>query len=119
MRVQVYRNLNQKCLSVMALDGPFKGRVVSWAKTVRLSDCKFVVRPAGRAKVLKEKRKNVHAFVRGDLTWVGVYNKVGRIATYNPYKNSSFVMKASGKPVSEARTATIYSNGNVYCQGAK
>ena len=67
-RVRVYRNLARDSYSVMAMEGPDKGRVVAWAKEVFLDDVKFVVRESGRQRVLNERRKNVHAFVDGKLT---------------------------------------------------
>lgn len=118
MRVQVYRNLNRKSLSVVALEGPYKGKVVAHPMNVCLSNCKFVVQPAGRSRVLREKRKNVHAFVRGDVNWPSSYPRTGRVATYNPYKNSSFVLR-SGKPVHASRKAVIFSDGSVYCKGVR
>ena len=67
-RVRVYRNLARDSYSVMAMEGPDKGRVVAWAKEVFLDDVKFVVRESGRQRVLNERRKNVHAFVDGRLS---------------------------------------------------
>jgi hypothetical protein len=90
MRVQVYYNLHKKRLSVRN-----KGKVIKHADIVALENVKFHVQPAGQAKVRREKRKNVHAYVAGDLM------PRQRIATnsvevldlvkYNPYKNDFFV----------------------------
>ena len=92
MRVEAYRNLHQNCWSVRALEGPDKGRVIHRATTLRLSDCRFVVQPAGRNKVREQKKKNVHAFVRG--TWGRSDPRVLKNCvevTYNPYKHDTFV----------------------------
>jgi hypothetical protein len=59
MRVQVYYNLHKRCLSVR-----HRGKVIKHAKSVILRDASFRVQPAGRERVLKQKRKNVH-----DETW--------------------------------------------------
>ena len=70
----IYRNLNDGCWSVKALEGPHKGRVVYHAQAVTLSgdsryvsqdDIEFKVSEAGRQRVLREKRKNVHAGIVG------------------------------------------------------
>ena len=50
----------------------------------------------GREKVLREKRKNVHAGVRGymgESTWDTYPEELFDEVTYNPYKYESFVMK--------------------------
>ena len=58
-RVKVYRNLTYKCWTICdAKDG----KLYCHADSVDLRDCKFLVQPAGRARVLKEKQKNVHAY---------------------------------------------------------
>lgn len=90
-RVEVYWNLHKDLFSVRNMQ---TGRVMMHTHFVRLQDAKFVVRPSGRLRVLREKRKNVHAFVRGyldtyDLDW-SVFGPE-RKATYNPYKYDSFV----------------------------
>jgi len=103
--VETYYNLHKHVLSVRR-----GGRVQLHTDTLMLEDVKFAVQPAGREKVLKQKRKNVHAFVRGnyepikakdimDLSksvynWVKVY--------YNPYKTKTFVVTKTGKPIHEA-----------------
>ena len=54
-RIEVYRNLHKDCFSVRK-----NGIVVKYInddESLHLTDVKFVVQPAGHAKVLKEKRK--------------------------------------------------------------
>lgn len=109
MRVFVYFNLHRKCFSIKALEGDRKGRVVAHSTTVLLEGCKFKVSEAGRQRVLREKRKNVHAGVTG--TWINAdrvescyefLSMVGRQVTYNPYKYSSFIIKATEQSVDKA-----------------
>ena len=109
MRVFVYFNLHKKCFSIKALEGDRKGRVVAHSTTVLLESCKFKVSKAGRQRVLREKRKNVHAGVTG--VWINgdrveshyeFLSMVGRQVTYNPYKYSSFVIKATEQLVDKA-----------------
>ena len=64
MKVEVYRNLHQKCWSVRDCK---TGKVVDHVQKIHLEDAELVVRPAGRAKVLREQRKNVHAYSMGTL----------------------------------------------------
>jgi len=109
MRVFVYFNLHKKCFSIKALEGDRKGRVVAHSTTVLLEGCKFKVSEAGRQRVLREKRKNVHAGVTG--TWINAdrvescyefLSMVGRQVSYNPYKYSSFIIKATEQSVDVA-----------------
>ena len=109
MRVFVYFNLHKKCFSIKALEGDRKGRVVAHSNTVLLESCKFKVSEAGRQRVLREKRKNVHAGVTG--TWINAdrvescyefLSMVGRQVSYNPYKYSSFIIKATEQTVDKA-----------------
>lgn len=108
MKVEVYFNLHKKCLSVRALEGDRKGRVIAHTDAVELFDVTFAVQPAGRAKVLREGRKNVHAFVRG--IWVapmGAEAWQTTPVTYNPYKYESFVNREDETPVTKAIWAKV------------
>lgn len=62
-----------------------------------LQDVNFVVQPAGREKVLREQKKNVHAFVKGYMISARTMNRRNRdiewtmdAITYNPYKHPHF-----------------------------
>ena len=70
-RVEVYRNLNFGCFSVRALGGKHKGLVIDHVIQITLENAEFVVQPAGNRRVRDEKRKNVHAFVRGEKSGGG------------------------------------------------
>ena len=56
-------------------------------------------------RVIKEGKKNVHAFAEGwyPSTWISPkhYHEEGREVTYNPYKNDTFVYKDTGEPVGQ------------------
>jgi hypothetical protein len=73
MKVFVYFNLHKKCFSVKALEGVNKGKVVQHTDNIVLLLPKFKVSEAGRQRVLREKRKNVHAGVVG---WVDVFENI-------------------------------------------
>ena len=64
MRVQVYRNLNNGLISIQDLS---TGLVLGHAYAIDLEEANFIVREAGRQQVIREQRKNVHAFVRGKV----------------------------------------------------
>lgn len=108
MKVFVYFNLHRKCWSVKALEGPMKGRVVQHADTLMLTDCVFKVSEAGRQRVLRERRKNVHAGVVGTLTLAldGFIRDV-KAVTYNPYRAGTFFDKGTGEPVHAADVVVL------------
>lgn len=139
MRVFVYKNLHKDCWSIRALDGEHKGRVVAHADRVILKDVQFRVSEAGRQRVIREGRKNVHAGVVGrlssishDATWrydvdlpevttlddehddiiIEVFKTVDEAypVTYNPYKFSSFVYAGTHEPVREANSVSMFPN---------
>lgn len=116
--VKVYRNLHKHCLSVV-----HKGKVVQHASQVLLHNVTFTVSQAGRSRVLSEGRKNVHAFVRGELTRsypdyvvsTGIVVPLHfRAVTYNPYKYDTFVLVGrENKPIFHAPCAIII-DGLIY-----
>jgi hypothetical protein len=101
MRVRCYFNLHKKVWSIKAMEGPQKGRVVRHATTVLLADAKPVVSQKGRERVLREGRKNVHAYVEGLLSYAGdsrlALPEWSTEVTYNPYKYTTFVRKSDTK----------------------
>ena len=91
--IYVYRNLHKNGYSIKQ-----QNKVVAHAKRLCIRDCEFVVNEYGRQRVLKEKQKNVHAFIKGYYTTSGMgtaadKNDLPVEITYNPYKNTSFVTK--------------------------
>ena len=92
--VEVYYNLHKKCLSVRK-----RGLVIDHVSSILLKNAEFVVQPAGRKRVVKEKRKNVHAYIRGERVAVASFDGKSERITYNPYKHKSFVSVETGKPV--------------------
>jgi len=100
-KVEVYWNLHQARWSVR---DQRTRKVVAHADRVLLADCHFKVSQAGRARVLRERRKNVHAFVSGTLVELNGSNLDCDIAvTYDPYRlpNSpaEFYVKGSGRSI--------------------
>ena len=121
MRVEVYWNLHKLCWSVRALEGPNKGRVIKHTQALGLRDCRFAVQPAGRERVLREQRKNVHAFVRGFMdtrTSLPPFDE-SVCVTYNPYKYDTFMHYLPEQtprevhPLSEARLVALNPRGIV------
>ena len=102
MRVFVYFNLHKLLWSVRALEGPDRGRVIQHAHELHLVDCQFRVSEAGRQRVLREHRKNVHAGVVGRLAAAPPSPAATQRVTYNPYKFATFVRADTLEPVRQA-----------------
>jgi len=90
MKVRVYRNLHRNCFSIQSYVPKRGWRVARHAEIIYLSNVEFRVSKTGRERVLKEKKKNVHAWVTGDECSVFKIPKK-RIVRYNPYKNETFI----------------------------
>ena len=121
MRVEVYFNLPRKIWSVRDLA---TGLVVEHVNEITIENPVFSVQPAGRRKVLREGRKNVHAVVRGERIERPQVGGGGVPVTYNPYKccsdcgtlelcagldtcRATFVTKPEGAPIHGAGLATL------------
>lgn len=107
MKVFCYFNLHKKTFSIKALEGANKGKVVMHSDFVRLKDCAFKVSEAGRQRVIREKRKNVHAGVVGELVSTDRGFIVGEFVTYNPYKYDCFVKKHNEEPIRKSKEVAL------------
>ena len=90
-RVEIYRNLHNNTFSVRR-DGIVVRHIDNF-DTLLLTNAKFAVQPAGRAKVLSERKKNVHAFIRGFVDkdgWKDDLPPKTYEVYYNPYASASF-----------------------------
>jgi hypothetical protein len=81
--VKVYRNLHKGCWSIKQ-----NGLVKAHSDEINLFDCEFLVNEKDRQKVIKQKRKNVHAFVKGYI-WNTPMDLIKQVS-YNPYVRDSF-----------------------------
>ncbi len=114
MICDVYFNIRRKVLSLRSRETRI---VFGHRKAVIMTNCKFVVSQKGRERVLREKKKKVHAYVRGNFEAVGGDNdkQIGHLnqvqyvadqkkkeqwydgkefllVTYNPYRDIGFCL---------------------------
>lgn len=117
-KVKVYRNLNRPAFhSLMAVDGPFKGKVVGYAKSVELYDAIFKVSKASQQRAMREKRRNVHAFCIGTLCMASdilVPGLAGKVVTYNPFFEAYFFDRETKTPVTEGIEHCLVQGANVH-----
>ena len=126
-RIEVYRNLHNDTFSIRR-NGKVVKHLANW-QTIFLKDVKFAVQPAGREKVRREGKKNVHAFIRGTYLAPSTFphttsefkDKCTEWVTYNPYQNDHFTATVtdpettftSYQDVHEAKLVTL-TYGYVY-----
>ncbi len=106
-RVKVYKNLHNGLWSIKDVK---TGLVLGHTSEVTLFDCEYKVSQKGRERVLKEKQKNIHAYIIG--SYLGDYfntkkeiTKSGyasmqngtETVTYNPYKENHFTTLESNR----------------------
>lgn len=107
MRVEVYFNLHKHVFSVRQCS---TGRVILHTDKVHIRDPQFVVRKSGRERVLREGKKNVHAFVRGEIAHFDDFNPDYldySLVSYNPYKHDTFIDVQDVTPVRTAKRAML------------
>lgn len=106
-RVFCYFNIHRRCFSLRDVA---TGLVIAHANIVRLRDVKLKVSEAGRQRVIREQRKNVHAGIEGTLVSVDEQQQVDvehRRVTYNPYVTPTFVYVDTREPVRYAGDALL------------
>lgn len=112
-KVFVYKNLHKGCWSLKQ-GGLVKAH--SDDKPIYLYECALKVNRKGRERVLREKRKNVHAGISGYITEPHPSyqcledSDLQTEITYNPYNFSSFVDKATLKPIYFTEMAKLSPN---------
>lgn len=115
-RVYVYHNFHKGCLSVRAMEGPDKGRVVAYADAVELAGCEFKCGDAARTRIAAGGVKEVHAGVQGTLVrmdLVGADASVARLegvrVTYNPKRDTGWNKPEHDRsPIQRAARVTIH-----------
>jgi len=104
-----YRNLRTKTWSQRSTNG----RVVARPTEVLLSEATFHVSQSVRERVVRTKRKEVHAGVRGK-TEAGSKGNDWVEVSYNPYLHTSFVRLDTLSKVSFADKVFMDSNMKVW-----
>lgn len=110
--VEVYRNLNNKCFSIRQ-----NGLVIAHADGFTIDNVKTKISETGRQRVLKEKRKNVHATIIGENVkkadnLILNSNSFDELY-YNPYELDSFINKKTGEPIFSCNRI-LFHDGSAY-----
>ena len=100
--VDIYWNLHKKCFSVKSRARGSYGRVIAHAQNIGLTAVTLIVSDKGRQRVLREQRKNVHAYLRG--VWTATPSTGTVPVAYNPYAHTTFM--SADQPIHQAKTLT-------------
>lgn len=110
--IDAYRNLRNGLWSIRSRK---TGRVTDHAASAIVVEPRLIVQPAGRERVRREGRKNVHAFVRGHGIYfnaaardVAEWSEQPQRITYNPYVNDGFVWHDTQEPVDDSAIDSVY-----------
>lgn len=117
-RIHAYRNLHR---AVWSLRDPGSRLVVAHAVHVELVDVDFRVQAGGRAAVLRDGIRRVHAYVVGDLVARGKRRpkRKGRWIkfTYSPYREGTFVVADATNPLPIFHAARVrLDHDGAWCQ---
>ena len=131
--IRAYRNLHTGQISLL---DKLSGLVVGHCDAVRLvphynqDGVQCIVNQAGRERVLRERKKYVHAYLEGCIERIAGYVSYKNRAyvgvrvvpytepfsdaiTYNPYKAPTFTDRNTGEPVTALEHAFICSDGSI------
>lgn len=107
-QVKIYKNLHNGLFSVIQ-----NNLVVAHIESFTLNNVVFKVNESGRQRVIKEKKKNVHAFICGllvnvneDLTDVLVSNP-HTLIRYNPHHAKTFLLGVNDFPIQQSDTLLV------------
>ena len=115
VNVDVYRNLRN---GMWSIKNRLTGLVMGWVSECVVQDATLVVQPAGNQRVRDTGRKNVHAFVRGNLQLpygdgimanMDLYDPVS--ITYDPYEYRTFVRIKDESPIHKAPYVELHRKG--------
>lgn len=106
--VEVYRNTTRKGVVYTIRQG---GYVVAHADELMLINAEFIVSQAGRKRVKKTGRKNVHAWIRGEIVKeAGPVKKAFPVA-YNPKRYKTFRRVDKKRPIDKASFVHLTKDG--------
>jgi hypothetical protein len=109
VKAEIYRNLHRGGFSIRSCR---TGLVVGYTDDIVVRNAKLVVQPGGRRRAMEQRKRNVHAFVRGEITEIAEVAAEATASTtaevtYNPFRNETFVRRDTGEPVTEAECIVL------------
>lgn len=108
---QVYFNLNKKVWSVKQKNAEGKWRVIGHFDSILAKPLKWKVQEGGRKRVIRDKQKNVHAWIECELVTTNTNKHYhGKEISYNPYYAGYFYTTSDMAPVNPESHSLLYFN---------
>lgn len=111
--IRVYRNLNRKFGKEKGFWSVKQGVVRFHCTQIFLKNVTFPVNERVRLEVVRDKKKQVHAYVEGFITDRPTYYDGYEAITYNPYENKKFVCCSGEVKAAEACMLVRLSDGKM------
>jgi len=112
--VRCYRNLNRRLNGEAGFWSVKQGATVKFhCRTIFLKNVTFPVNERVRLEVVRDKKKQVHAYVEGFITDRPTYYDGYEAVTYNPYENKKFVCCRGEVKAAEACMLVRLSDGKM------
>ena len=109
--VRVYFNLNRKVWSIQSYQ-PGKGwRLLTHSTNLTLRNAVTKVSESGRQRVIRERQRNVHAYIQGELIRTVPQTHSGRRLSYNPYTGPDFIWKDDNSVATELGEVVFNESG--------
>lgn len=106
--VDVYWNSHKKLWSLRSCR---TRRVLGHTDMISLAKCSMKVSYSGRQRAIDTGRRNVHAYIRGELLQPPIkFPLNGGIISYNPYKEMGFMDRKRNQRVMYAHLVTFKDN---------
>ena len=105
--VDIYKNLNiNNGYSIRCSKTEI---VLAHCSSVHLKNARFVVSESGRIKTVQERRKRVHAYIRGELAAINVQIPKGFTKVcYNPFINDLFTEVGTNRHITASLDVICY-----------
>ena len=111
--VRVYFNLTRKVWSIQSYQ-PGKGwRLLTHATHLTLQNAVTKVSESGRQRVIRERKKYVHAYIQGELIRTVPQSHSDRRLSYNPYTGPDFYWK-DDNTVAKELGEVVFSESGVF-----
>jgi len=107
--VRIYRNLNNGTMSVQGQVNK-TWKVVGHVTNAVVCDVAFKIQEGGRQRVIRDRRKNVHAWGQGILMGQASDDHCPIALGYDPYEDGSFLDKETGLTIEKARILVVRNN---------
>jgi hypothetical protein len=113
LTTRIYRNLQTGTMSLQQKVNK-SWLVVGHVTNAAIEYPKFYISQSGKLRVIREQRKNVHAWIEGRLIGISADSLRLEEIHYCPYTSDSFSWKKTGKLIESANLFVVIDN-QVFC----